>query len=76
MMIPEFMRFYHYTAEQVLNESARVFFSLMNSMYRLQANEQLSQILVQSTAFNCGSEAQSVILDLNKQAKGLHGILE
>jgi hypothetical protein len=75
MMIPEFMRFYGYTAKQTLGEYAITFFSLVNSMYRLQAREQLRQIVAVSAGMN-GKESQSTISEIEKQEKGLHGIVQ
>jgi hypothetical protein len=76
MIIPEFMRFYGVTAEKALSDYAVRFFSLANSMYRLQAREDLMLITVMSSALSGGSEAQTVIDELKKKEKGLHGILE
>lgn len=73
MMIPQFMRFYKYTAEQTLQEYAIRFFSLVNSMYRLQANEALMDLAVVSSGMNDGSELRNQLI---KQSKGLHGIVE
>lgn len=75
-MIPEFMRFYGYTATDTLQELARTFFSLVNSMYRLQAKESLEAIVNTSTAMSGGSEADKVISELKKQEKGVSGIVE
>lgn len=75
MMIPEFIRFYGYTSQQVLSEYAVTFFSLVNSMYRLQAREMLRGITTVSTAMS-GKEASSTINELRKQEKGLQGIVQ
>ncbi len=75
MMIPEFIRFYSYTASDVLDELAVRFFSLMNSMYRIKATESLDRIAEASVAQ--GSEnGKSYVSELQKQSKGLHGIIE
>lgn len=74
MMIPEFMRFYSYTASQVLDELAIVFFTLLNSMYRLQAKETMMGILEVSTGMS-GKESSSVINELKKQERGIAGIV-
>lgn len=76
MMIPEFIRFYSYTVSQALDEYAVTFFSLINSMYRLQAQEQLSSIMTVSAGMAGGKEASGTISALEKQAKGLHGIVQ
>lgn len=75
MMIPEFIRFYGYTTQQVLGEYAVTFFSLINSMYRLKAKEALMDITTISSGM-AGKEGQSVINELKKQERGLHGIVE
>lgn len=75
MMIPEFMRFYSYTLTQVLNEYAVSFFSLVNSMYRLLAREQIRDI-VSVSAGMAGKDGQSTIDELKKQERGLHGVVE
>lgn len=66
------MRFYGYTKEQTLNEYARSFFGLINSMYRLKGEESLSLIQVHS-ALN-GSE--DALDNIKKESKGIHGILK
>lgn len=75
MMIPEFIRFYGYTAQEALSEYAVTFFSLVNSMYRLQAREMLRDITTTSTAMS-GKESSSTINELKKQERGLHGIVQ
>lgn len=76
MIIPEFIRFYGYSVEQALNDYAVRFFSLANSMYRLQARESLMQLTLINAGSAGGSDAQTVIDELKKKEKGLHGILE
>ncbi len=75
MIIPEFIRFYGYTATEVLDELATRFFTLVNAMYRLQATESLLHINTTSVAMAGGQEAQSTISALEKQEKGLDGVL-
>jgi hypothetical protein len=72
-MIPEFIRHYHYTATDTLNEYAVRFFALVNAMYRLKAQESLELISNVNTAFNGNSDH---IHDLKKQEKGIAGIVE
>lgn len=76
MMLPEFMRFYKYTASQTLDEFAVTFFALLNSMHRLQAREAIQTIAYNSAAFSGGKEASSIMDNLKKQEKGLHGIVQ
>lgn len=72
-MIPEFIRFYSYTASQVLEEYAVRFFSLVNSMYQLKATESLQSVSNISTGMNGNKEYISA---LQKQEKGIAGIVE
>jgi hypothetical protein len=75
MMIPEYIRFYGGNVTSALDEYARVFFALINSMYRLQAKEALLQLSVTNAAQG-GENAQGVVDSLRKQERGLHGIVE
>lgn len=73
-MIPQFARFYGYTITDILNEYTIVFFSLVNTMFEINAKEMLNGITVQG-AVN-GKNGQSIITSLEKQAKGLGAIIE
>lgn len=75
MMVPQFMRFYGYTASSTLDEYARTFFGLLNQMFRLQAEEALTDINTTSAAMS-GKDGQSVIDGYKKQAGGLHSIVQ
>ena len=68
-MIPEYMRFYNYTVTEVLDEYARTFFALANSMFEIHAREMLDAIAVSSAN-------QDTINELNKRQKGLGAIIE
>ena len=73
MIVPQFLRFYQgYTAESVLSEYAIRFFALLNSMFRLEAEEKISTAVLVSAGVNGNDE---VIENLKKQSRGLHGIL-
>ena len=74
MMVPEYMRFYGQDASQALGEYAKRFFSLINSMYRLQAKEALTSVTVISAAVS--GDNNNVISDLQKQERGIHGIVQ
>lgn len=77
MIVPEFLRFYSgYTAGKVLDEMAKTFFSLVNSMYRLQAQEQISFIEGVVVGNAEPKQRSSAISALQKSAKGLHGIVQ
>jgi len=69
MMIPEFIRFYGYTVEQTLNEYAQTFFSLVNSMYQIQAKETLYNAYASNAT-------QELIDSLRKQEKGISGTVQ
>jgi len=73
-MIPEFIRFYNYTASDVLNEYARTFFSLVNSMYEISAAESLTNIM-ELRASN-SKDGDKVITSLQKQNRGLGAIIK
>lgn len=73
-MIPEFMRFYNYTASDVLDEYARTFFSLVNSMLEISAKELLNNIMVIKTAES--KDGSKIIEQLYKQQRGLGAIIK
>lgn len=68
-MIPEFMRFYGYTLAEVMGEYARTFYSLINSMYQIKAQEALE-------AVSCNNATDDLVSAYKKQAKGLHGVVQ
>ena len=74
-MIPQFARFYNYTVADILNEYARVFFSLVNSMFEITAQEMLNDITVQRTQ-NSEDGGADTIRSLQQQAKGLSAIID
>lgn len=77
MIVPRFLRFYGgYTAQSVLNEYAVSFFSLVNSMFRLQAQELLDSITANTVASHGGQEAQAILKNLQQKTEGLHGIVQ
>jgi len=76
MMFADFIHFYGYTAEQALNEYAKRFFSLANSMYRIKGVDSINQLVIASNAASGGDNAQKLMNEFKKQAKGNHGILE
>lgn len=74
MIIPEFIRFYNYSVEETLKLPARLFYTLVNSMYRLQAKEMLSN--VQSTSIGMGGDKDGTYINhITKQLKGKDGLL-
>lgn len=70
MIVPQFIRFYGYSLTDTFNEFAVSFFSLVNSMYRLQAKERLDGILEVSMGM-AGKEGKGTISKLQEQAEGL-----
>jgi hypothetical protein len=75
MIVPEYIRFYGYTSNEVLLEYAKTFFALVNSMYRLQAKEALLFVNNVAAAMS-GKDGKSHVEALQKQEKGLHGIVQ
>lgn len=74
MIVPEFMRFYHYTLNETMHEYAIAFFTLVNSMFRLKAKETIERAYEYSLGQG-GDESKSAIEKLRKDSEGLHGIL-
>lgn len=74
MIVPQFMRFYHYSLADTLDEFAVSFFSLVNSMYRIKAQENIEGALRVSLGTS-GKQGQDTLRKLEKEAEGLHGIL-
>lgn len=73
-MIPQFMRFYSYTMTEVMDEYARTFFTLINSMFEIEAREMLDDIAVVSVPNS--KDGNKVVEELQKRRKGLGGIIE
>lgn len=73
MVVPQFLRFYSgYTNSKAMGEYAKTFFSLVNSMFRLQAEESLTRIVDASAAVNGGEG----VIDKYKQAsQGISGMV-
>jgi len=69
MIVPEFIRFYGYSLDQTLNEYAKTFYSLVNSMYQIQAKEAL--MLVYASNAN-----DDLVSGLKKQEKGISGTVQ
>lgn len=75
MIVPQFLRFYGgYTASSVFEEWAVTFFSLVNSMYRLESKEMLEAITTTSVAIN--GDQNGVVKELDKGSRGIHGIVQ
>lgn len=72
-MFAEFIRFYNYTAEQALAEYGKRFFSLVNSMYRIKAKEDLREIVNVAAGMSGNKE---IVTQLQKQEGGNQAILE
>lgn len=75
MIVPQFIRFYGYSLTEVMNEFAVSFFSLVNSMYRIQATERLEGILEVATGMS-GKESRDVITKLEEQSEGANKYIE
>lgn len=76
MIVPSFIRFYHYTLTQAMSEYAVSFFSMVNSMYRIQSEEMLQGISVASYPHLEKNAARDLLDELRKAARGLHGIVQ
>jgi len=75
MIVPQFIRFYGYTLNQTMSEFAVSFFSLVNSMYRIEASERLNGILEVSAGM-AGKEAREVIGKLEDQSQGANKYID
>jgi len=76
MMFTEFIHYYGYTADEALNEYAKRFFGLVNSMFRLKGNERLTSLYIASAGANGGSDAEKLATEFRKQSRGNHGVLQ
>lgn len=74
MIVPQFIRFYGYNLADTFNEYAVSFFSLVNSMYRLQASERLNGILEVATGM-AGKDGKATVSKLEEQAEGMNKYL-
>ena len=77
MIVPQFLRFYTgYTSQSLMDEFAVTFFSLVNSMFRLKAEEMIDEINAVTVGMADNSERQEVLSKLSKSTRGKHGILQ
>lgn len=77
MIVPQFLRFYGgYKASDVMDEYAVTFFSLVNSMYRLQPDEMITAINSVAVGMADPKDRSNILTSLEKSAQGLHGILK
>jgi hypothetical protein len=76
MMIAQFIRFYPYTVEQVLDMFAKTFFSLSNAMLRVQAIEQLERIKASAYPHMESIDQTSMAKSYTQLAKGNQGVLD
>lgn len=76
MMFAKFIRFYNYTAEQALNEYAIRFFALVNSMLRIEGENNLTNLMIVNYGTNGGSETNNLFEQYKKQAGGNNEILQ
>lgn len=74
MMIPQYRRFYGGSIQDILSEYATTFFSMVNAMYRIQADEALMNITTVSAGMS--GKNGDLVHQLQKQSKGAHGILQ
>jgi len=76
MIVPQFIRFYGYTASQTLDEYGKVFFALVNSMYMLRAVEMMDGITTASVPNASEGQARNIMDKLHRSSQGAHGILK
>lgn len=77
MIVPEFVRFYGgYTVRSTMQEMAITFFSLVNSMYRIQSSEMIDDITSTSIGMADPKERTSALEKLEKSSAGIHGIVQ
>lgn len=77
MIIPQFLRFYGgYTVDTVLSEYGKRFFSLVNSMFRIQSVEIINNATAVSIAMAESKDKSEALHKLDKNAQGIHGILQ
>ena len=74
-MFADFISHYSYTADQALGLFAKTYFALVAQMHRIKARESLSAYVTVAAAMSGGNDAKKVIDSLQKQEKGLEGIL-
>lgn len=76
MMVAEFMNYYHYKLDDVLNMYALAFFALLASMYRLNGVKAQEVAYTMAVAQSGGKVYKEFIEAMEKQAKGARGILD
>jgi len=77
MAVPHFIRFYQgYTIESVMDEFAVTFFSLINAMMRIKAEESLVNIQNISVPHMEQSEVHNTIQRLKQDSNGLDDYIE
>jgi hypothetical protein len=75
MTIPQFIRFYQgYTINNVMSEFALVFYTLVNAMNRIKANEQIDDIT--SVRIANAERPEEHVRKLQEQSKGLSGLID
>lgn len=76
MAIPQFIRFYQgYTINDLMDEFAITFFTLVNAMNRIKAEESLTQIQNNIVPNMEKADAQSTINEIKKASEGLDGYI-
>lgn len=76
MIIPQFIRFYGYTATEVMQEYAVTFFALVNAMYGLKSTEMLEAVYVGTIPNMEKKDAENAIDKIKQGSLGLEGYLE
>lgn len=77
MIVPQFLRFYSgYTLTSMMEMYAVQFFTLINAMLRIKAQESLERIRDVSIPNADKSHAEKTIKELRKDSQGMHGIVQ
>ena len=74
-MFADFLQAYSYTAEQALNEYAKRFFSLCESLYKLKARDNLTDLANLSSGMAGGKDAKKLADKYQEQFEGNDKIL-
>lgn len=75
-MVAEFMKFYHYKLDEVLNMYAISFYALLASMYQVKAMDNKELAYATAVAHAGGDSFAEYIKAMDKQAKGAEGLLK
>jgi len=75
-MFAEYVWYYKQSPDVVLNEPAKRFFSMCNSMYKLRANDDIRKMIIVGASFAGGNEAKTVYNSLERESQGNDQLLK